>query len=85
MLKLSGKCTSDEHLPFPVMLDKWGVTVIGANWVAQRVSAKDIKEGKGVCWCHEGDFLEYLWNFIQLVLHKCSEYWMDPVGHSGNK
>lgn len=58
MIKLSGKFASDEHFIFPMMLDKWGVTVIGVNWMAQRVSAKDIKEGKGVCWSHQGSFLE---------------------------
>lgn len=36
------------------MLDKWGVTVIGTNWMAQRESAKEIKEGKGVYCSHQG-------------------------------
>lgn len=48
MLKLSGKFVSDEHFPFPMMLDKWGVTVIGANWMAQRVSEKKLQKER-VC------------------------------------
>lgn len=49
MLKLSRKIASDEHISFPMMLDKWGVTVIGANWIAQRVSEKKLKKEK-VVW-----------------------------------
>lgn len=58
MTRLFGKFASEEHFPFPMMLNNWGVTVIGVNWMAWRVSAKEIKGGKSVCWSHQGSFLE---------------------------